>query len=495
MKLLLVGSRLLYSQAFQQYLELTEEWAVVTCSSGQASLEVAGNYVPDVFMIDAHLPDMDNIMLLKEIKRQTDGVYIVLILNRDDHRRLEQALKIGIDDFVLTPFEDIDLITRLRKALFIKDKDGSTGSKERETGSQPAAAYNSCEKQQNSYKTAAVQGSSAPSSERQDVCFLGKGGVDFASKEGASLAGGDDSKAVLVNFPSSSPKSRQESVLLEREKEVVETKTSEGKAESADSLTDKEYNIEQTIETPEESNDNEILADTINENERKEVASYSGDGSFTPGRSSSARRSGKKKSGQSPLSFAARIAGNAFFFALLLMIASMAFFLVQSKLIGGAPSVFGYQMYVVLSGSMNPAFDTGSLVFVKPLDPQNIEQGDIITYSSSGGAEVLTTHRVVDVIRDGELKFVTRGDANNVNDPNPVLAPNVVGKVHGFVPYLGYLIGYAQTRNGLIALVFVPGLLVIIFELRNIIKYISAMEKEKVDKNRRKNETAATGTS
>jgi signal peptidase I len=129
-------------------------------------------------------------------------------------------------------------------------------------------------------------------------------------------------------------------------------------------------------------------------------------------------------------------------------------------------------MYVVLSGSMNPTFDTGSLVFVKPTDPSAIAEGDIITFSSSGDASRLTTHRVVGINRENEINFITRGDANNVNDPNPVPAENLVGRVTGSVPYIGYLFGFAQTRQGLIMLIFIPGLFIIILELRRLFKHM-----------------------
>lgn len=160
------------------------------------------------------------------------------------------------------------------------------------------------------------------------------------------------------------------------------------------------------------------------------------------------------------------------FLAVLLVIFS--FFLVQSKLSGGVPSIAGYRVYIVLSGSMEPAFNTGSIVFVRPADPGEIQPGDVITFTGTGGGNLLTTHRVVEIKQENGLEFITRGDANNVNDPRPVPAENLIGKVHGSAPYLGYLLGFARTRKGLLFLVFIPGLLVIIFELRNIFRYAAA---------------------
>lgn len=183
----------------------------------------------------------------------------------------------------------------------------------------------------------------------------------------------------------------------------------------------------------------------------------------------------RKKSGSSGSGFAktASVAGNILFVVLLLFMATLSFFLIQSRISGGVPKVAGYQMYIVLSGSMNPEFDTGSLAFVKETPTEQLIVGDIITFRSQSGSDSLTTHRIVEVNREEGLRFVTRGDANNVNDPNLVLAENVVGRVTGSIPYVGYVMSFVQTRQGLILLIFVPGVLIILFELGKIMKYLT----------------------
>ena len=94
------------------------------------------------------------------------------------------------------------------------------------------------------------------------------------------------------------------------------------------------------------------------------------------------------------------------------------------------------------------------------------------------------------------MSFITRGDANNVNDPNPVAAENIIGRVTGSVPYLGYIFGFAQTRQGLILLIFVPGLLLIIMELRRLFKYMveSRVEQLKGDAPRKPDDLNQTQT-
>lgn len=177
---------------------------------------------------------------------------------------------------------------------------------------------------------------------------------------------------------------------------------------------------------------------------------------------------------------------NIAFACILLIMVVLVYSMVQSRLSGGGPPrVFGYQMYIVLSGSMSPAFDAGSLIFLKPENPENIAVGDIITFRPPSGEGELTTHRVVQINREGGLSFITRGDANDVNDQHPVMADKLVGRVEYSVPYAGYLMSFGQSKTGIICLVMIPGALIIIFELRNLFRYAAEWEAEKAAKKKK----------
>lgn len=99
---------------------------------------------------------------------------------------------------------------------------------------------------------------------------------------------------------------------------------------------------------------------------------------------------------------------------------------VYSRLILGerVPSVFGYSVLFVSSGSMSPSIDKGDIIIIKPADEYVC--GDIITFFPHGSS-YSTTHRIVDITDGGE--FVTQGDANNVADRESVQKEQVVGKV------------------------------------------------------------------
>ena len=231
---------------------------------------------------------------------------------------------------------------------------------------------------------------------------------------------------------------------------------------------DQEEPDETPVEEPSEDKENETVEEPSEDKENETEDEI--------------KRRDRKKKDKSSKGWFSRffsIFGNIVFVMLLLFMATLSFFLIQSRISGGAPQVAGYQMYIVLSGSMSPEFDTGSLAFVREAEPEQIVIGDIITYRTQPEANSLTTHRVVEVIRNDGLRFITRGDANNINDPNPVLAENVVGRVTGSVPYVGYILNYVQTREGLILLIFVPGVLIIAYEMSKIVKYLAQGQKSK----------------
>jgi len=128
----------------------------------------------------------------------------------------------------------------------------------------------------------------------------------------------------------------------------------------------------------------------------------------------------------------------------------------------------GLKPYVVLSGSMRPTYEVGSLVYVKSVDYRELKVGDPITYMIS--QDTVVTHRIIEVLVDEEnpetLRFVTKGDANDQPDGASVHYKNIIGKPVFSVPYLGYVSNYIQNPPGmyiaiaagavLILLVFLP---------------------------------------
>jgi len=126
-----------------------------------------------------------------------------------------------------------------------------------------------------------------------------------------------------------------------------------------------------------------------------------------------------------------------------------------------------YKIMTVLSGSMEPAIKTGSLVVIKPKEEYRI--GEVITFQFKGKNPI--THRIVDIeIVDGKPQYITKGDANKSPDARKVKKEEVIGRVLFSIPYLGYLVEGVKKPVGFLIVVIVPAVVIIFDELRKIYK-------------------------
>lgn len=130
--------------------------------------------------------------------------------------------------------------------------------------------------------------------------------------------------------------------------------------------------------------------------------------------------------------------------------------------------IVGLQPYVVLSGSMEPTYSVGSLIYVKSTDYKQLKVGDPITFLVS--EDTVATHRIIEVLPDEDdpntIRYFTQGDANDAPDGSSVHYKNIIGKPVFSIPYLGYVSNYIQAPPGkyvaisgcalLMLLVFLP---------------------------------------
>ncbi len=114
-------------------------------------------------------------------------------------------------------------------------------------------------------------------------------------------------------------------------------------------------------------------------------------------------------------------------------------------LLGTRP--FGYSPYLVLSGSMEPSFPAGALIYVKRTAPLEVKVGDPITFVLNENL-VVATHRVVD-IRPDRGGFITKGDANRQVDQAPVHFNNLIGIPRFQIPKIGFVIHALARPPGL----------------------------------------------
>lgn len=156
------------------------------------------------------------------------------------------------------------------------------------------------------------------------------------------------------------------------------------------------------------------------------------------------------------------------FLVLVILFSAVA---LTGKLNGGKTTLFGSELLVVLSGSMSPTFDTGSIVAIKPISFSDIQKGDIITFKNTDG--LIVTHRVQEITGN---ELVTKGDANNAKDNETVTADRVMGRVQYSVPLAGYAIDFIRSKVGLLLFLVIPGIYLIVSQIWKLFGMIKNQE-------------------
>ncbi len=138
-----------------------------------------------------------------------------------------------------------------------------------------------------------------------------------------------------------------------------------------------------------------------------------------------------------------RKAWNVFTWFLICVFVALAVLLVGVRFVGLQP-------YIVLSGSMEPTYRVGAMIYVKPVEFDELKVGDPVTFYLND--RTVATHRIVEIVVDDENpneKYVrTQGDANDTPDSDPTHHSKIIGKPLFSVPYLGFLSSYLQQPQG-----------------------------------------------
>jgi len=156
--------------------------------------------------------------------------------------------------------------------------------------------------------------------------------------------------------------------------------------------------------------------------------------------------------------------------ALVVLIVLCAIFLMGSR-------IMGYQCYTVISGSMEPEYSVGDLLYVKKVDVNTVQVGDPITFILNEDL-VVATHRVVEIDAENQ-RFYTKGDANEIADSEPVHFNNVIGVPQFSIPKLGYVSDFVQNPPGMYITIGVGIILILAVFLPDM---IGKKKKEDEDK-------------
>ena len=176
-----------------------------------------------------------------------------------------------------------------------------------------------------------------------------------------------------------------------------------------------------------------------------------------------------------------KVIGRALGISLVVLEIIMIIFLVASKIKGEPPTIFGYQMYFIKTGSMSDELGPGDVIISKKYDGGELvasrENGDIVTfYGDASGTRASITHRVIEV--DGE-KVITQGDANNIAD-DPITKSDIEAVMVYKTVVIGKIYKVISSTWGFWLLIFTPIALLIVSEIVSLVKEIKK-EKEVAD--------------
>lgn len=149
-------------------------------------------------------------------------------------------------------------------------------------------------------------------------------------------------------------------------------------------------------------------------------------------------------------------------------------------------NLFGYRTYIVNSDSMAATdFKAGDLIFVKETPARELKEGDIIAFISQDEQSFgeIVTHKIRSVYVDGSgnPSFITYGTTTNTDDTTPVNEPYIMGKYQFHFAAIGNFFNFLKTPQGYIVCIFVPFMLLILYQGINCIRLFRRYKKEQTE--------------
>ena len=167
---------------------------------------------------------------------------------------------------------------------------------------------------------------------------------------------------------------------------------------------------------------------------------------------------------------------------LILLASILIYYVVSSKLyeIKGKKYEPLISLYTIISPSMEPNINVYDVVITKRINPNEIKEGDVITFISSStlGEGLTITHRVKSVIKtEDDVKFRTQGDNNPIPDSALVTSNNLLGKVVFIIPLLGHIQFLLQSTTGWLFCLLIPAIIVVIYDVIKVLKLSNVKQR------------------
>ena len=149
-------------------------------------------------------------------------------------------------------------------------------------------------------------------------------------------------------------------------------------------------------------------------------------------------------------------------------------------------NIFGFKFFIVTSDSMSATdFDAGDIAISKNVDPQTLREGDIITFLSQDPDSFgeIITHKIRRLTTDanGRPGFITYGTTTDTDDETVVTYPYILGKYQSRIPALGTFFNFLKTTPGYFVCIFIPFMLIIIYEGLKFFNLFRRYKKEQMD--------------
>lgn len=150
-----------------------------------------------------------------------------------------------------------------------------------------------------------------------------------------------------------------------------------------------------------------------------------------------------------------------------------------------------FSAYTIVSPSMVPSINVLDVVVTKRVDrPEDLEKGDIITFNSTDYrySGVTVTHRIQNIEKtsNGEYLFTTKGDNNNTPDSSRISFNEIYGQVLFRIPKIGYIQYYLTSILGWVAIIIVPAVMIIGYDIYKLIKALNSSNKKDNNKSLKK---------
>ena len=159
---------------------------------------------------------------------------------------------------------------------------------------------------------------------------------------------------------------------------------------------------------------------------------------------------------------------------LILLLVAVLCNVIMTRRNGQPPSVFGYSIFIVTTGSMEPEMPPGAAILVRRTAPAELKVGDVITFREGrddNGKLLVNTHRIVEITQEGgAYAFQTKGDNNDAVDQKIRSESDLIGKALVVMPTLGKFFAFIKQPVGLAVCIAVPLLLLLIFEIVNLVR-------------------------